>query len=131
MKAVLLGLARRLCATPRLAAGASKIARERIVELRKVAPNDARVERAQDRLLRLAVDEKLHRRFDTIGRLGAELRPALGFAGLNRDAMPAFAARIAHEDVERQALGRGGSDGYCDVAHRSVWFSRSDGDIYR
>jgi hypothetical protein len=55
---------RRLCAAPRFAVEAGEVAGERIVELRKVAPNDVHVERAQDRFFRLAIEEKPHHGFD-------------------------------------------------------------------
>ena len=75
------------------------------------------VERAQDRFLRLAVEEKPHRRLDATRGLGAELGPARGVLGLDRDPMPAFAARVAHDDIEGQRAGRVGDDGYGGVAH--------------
>jgi hypothetical protein len=45
------------------AAERDEVAIECIVELWKVTPNDVRVERAQDRFLWLAIDEKAHRGF--------------------------------------------------------------------
>src|SRR6185437_11078147 len=118
-----LRVARPLCAASRLAAALSEVTRERIVEFRKVAPNDADVERAQDRLLGLAVEKEPHRGLDATRRLGAELSPAVGLVGLDRDPMPAFAAPVARHDVEGQRAGRIGRDGYCGVAHRC--------DVYR
>src|SRR5579871_2748398 len=95
-----------------------EIAGKRIVEIGKVTPNDAYVERAEDGLLRLAVEEKSHRRVDATRRLGAEARPARGVPGPDRNLMPAFAACVAHDDIEGQRAGRVGEDGYRDVVHR-------------
>jgi hypothetical protein len=76
----------------RFPAEAGEVTGERVVESRKVTPNDVRVERVQDRFFRLAIEEEPHHGLDATLGLGAELRPALGFVGVDRDPVPAFAA---------------------------------------
>ena len=79
----------------------------------------------ENRLFGLPVEQEPHRRLDATRGLRAEPRPAPGFVGLHRDPMPAFAARVAHDDVERERVDKIGSDGYLESAHRTnIEFSR-------
>ena len=102
----------------RLPAKAGEIAGKRIVEIGKVTPNDADVERAQNRLLRLAIGEEPHRRLGTTRRIGAKFRESRGVLSRYRDPMPALAARVADDDVESERARSDGVDGNYEVAHR-------------
>ena len=100
-------LARRLCAAPRFAAGADEVAGERIVEFRKVAPNDAHVERAQDQFLWLAIEEKAHHGLDAARRLAPSLAQRSALIRLDRDPMPAFAG--GHAIAQNEPTSSGGA----------------------
>src|SRR5580704_1792957 len=103
---------------PRFPAEAGEVTGERVVESGKVTPNDVRVERVQDRFLRFAIEEKAHHGLGATRGLGAELRPALGFVGLDRDPVPAFAAWVTDDHVKIQpSAARVGGNGYRRLAH--------------
>src|SRR6185437_14098083 len=113
------------------AAEADKVAGERVVELRKVTPNDVRVERAQDCFPWFAIDEKPHHGLDAARRIGAKLRPALRLVGRNRYAIAAFSARVADDHIESEHAARRGSHGDRRQAHllKSIGSCRSIGVI--
>jgi hypothetical protein len=69
----------------------------------------------------LAIEEKAHHGPHAARRLGAKLRPALGFVGPNRDLMPAFSTRVTDNHVESEPTARTWRDGYRRRAH--LWIS--------
>src|SRR5580704_1118144 len=102
---------------PWFPAEAGEVTGERVVESGKVTPNDVRVERVQDRFLRFAIEEKAHHGLGATRGLGAELRPALGFVGLDRDPMPAFAAQVMDDHVKSEPPTTTGGNGDRRFAH--------------
>src|SRR5580700_6378630 len=101
----------------RFPAEAGEVTGERVVESRKVTPNDVRVERAQDRFLRLAIEEEPHHGLDATRGLGAELLPALGFGGVDRDPVPAFAAQVMDDHVKSEPTTTTGGNSDRRLAH--------------
>jgi hypothetical protein len=92
----------------------------RVVESWKVTPNDAHVERAQDRFLRLAIEEEPHHGLDATRGLGAELLPALGFIGVDRDPVLAFAAQVMDDHVKSEPTTTTGGNSDRRLAHRLI-----------
>src|ERR1700722_3381484 len=103
---------------PRFAAEAGEVTGEGIVESGKVTPNDVRVERAHDRFLRLAIEEEPHHGLDATRGLGAELLPALGFVGVDRDPVPAFAAWVMDDHVKSEPTATPWGNSDRRLAHR-------------
>ena len=74
-------------------------------------------------LFRLAVEQERHRRLDGAPRVGAECRKSrrVVFVG-NRHPVPAFAQRVADDDVESLRARGMGTDEDAALAHRMILF---------